>query len=236
MKSELLARRHLSKDEEIDKFYNHLPRIKNEDAYDCNYSWELDSTGYYLNGKSSVTYARQTDGRIFRLVRWFHPQDCQMMKEMYQISKDTGEFRVEKLITYDIIEDSSEQWLYYETARPTPEIGLSGLEECYQQSSIDFFYEYIDQFSIFFKHLISVNSKYSPGTSCYSVNLQSNREKDQFGHYWKNLKMFKFSPEIILDNSIANLARTIEFVSITKNEQLPVGNLISYAADKWAFK
>lgn len=236
MKSELLARRHLSKDEEIDNFYNHLPRIKNEDAYDCNYSWDIDSTGYYLHGKSSVTYARQTDGHIFRLVRWFHPQDCLMMKDMYQISKDTDAFRVEKLITYDIIEEDNAQWLYYETARPTSNIGLSGLEECYQTSSVEFLYSYIDQFSIFFYHLASVNNKYGLGTSCDSINLQSNREKDQFGHYWKNLKMFKFPPDVILDNSRKNLARTIEFIAITKKEHLPIDNLITYANSVWKFK
>jgi hypothetical protein len=113
MLKSLLSRKHLCNPEEIDKFYNHLERSSDNDYFNCNYTWDIDTNGYYLHGKSSITYARQTDGHFFRLVRWFHPKDCEMMRDIYTISKDTGQFRVEQLLTYDIVEDAGEQWLYY---------------------------------------------------------------------------------------------------------------------------
>lgn len=233
MLKSLISRKHLCNTIEIDKFYNHLERAKNEHYFDCNYSWEIDHSGYFLHGKSSITYARQTDGHFFRLVKWFHPQDCEMMKDIYTISKDTGKFRVEKLLTYDIVEHEGHKWLYYETVRPNNELGLTGIEESVNVNTREFFFDFIDQVSVFLPYMASMSNKYGLGPSLTNLHFLSSREKDSVGHYWKNLKLFKYPVDEIIEDSKKKLIISVSIVEAVKNESTVLNDVLEYANHKW---
>jgi hypothetical protein len=232
MLSELLRRRQFCSSQEIDKFYNHLPRNSN---LDCNYSWDITPDGCFVHGYGSVTYLRYIDGQCFRLVRWFHPKDCEMMKDVYNISLDTGHFRSEQLITYDIVQYNGEEYLYYETRRPNSEFGLTGIEEAISTSTTEFFTTFIDQVAVILPYLGTMSKKYGYGHSLTNLQIASNRALDSKGHYWKNLKMFKYPADKIVEQSLEMLVRSVQFVQQSKKETLEVAPILDYATDKWKF-
>lgn len=228
MLEQLKARRYLCNDIHINAFYNHIPRTCNDQCGDCNYSWETDSAGYFLHGKSSVTYFRFSDGMVFRLMKWYHPQDIEMLQELNQISLDTNNFRIEKIITHDIVKHEGEEYLYYVSQRPNKEFGLTGIEEALISNRQLFFKEFIDQFSAFIPYIIFMNKKYGLGPSLSNLHIMSSRAKDSVGHYWKNIRIFKVPPQQVIDESKKRL-----FIASNFLEQSRITDIMEYANQKW---
>jgi hypothetical protein len=156
-----------------------------------------------------------------------------MMRDIFNISKDTGQFRVEHLLTYDTVEHNGHSWLYYETSRPNNELGLTGLEESVMLSTKDFFFEFIDQTAIFLPHMASMTEKYGIGPSLSNLHFLSNREKDSVGHYWKNLKLFKFPIDKVIEDSKKKLTISVSLVESVKSEPSMLKDILEYADYKW---
>lgn len=228
MLEQLKARRYLCQDEHINAFYNHIPRQCNDNCGDCNYSWEIDSAGYFLHGKSSVTYFRFEDGMVFRFMRWYHPQDVEMLQELHQLSLDTGDFRIEKIITHDVVKYEGADYLYYVSQRPNKEFGLTGVEEALISDGHVFFKKFVDQFSTFIPYIILINKKYGLGPSLSNLHIMSSRAKDSVGHYWKNIRIFKVPPQQVIDESKKRL-----FIAAKSLEPAHFKDILEYADQKW---
>jgi hypothetical protein len=228
MLEQLMARRYLCQDEHINAFYNHIPRACNDNCGDCNYSWEINSTGYFLHGKSSVTYFRFLDGMVFRFMRWYHPQDIEMLKELNQLSLDSGDFRIEKIIIHDIVRYNGDEYLYYVSQRPNKEFGLTGVEEALTCDRQLFFKEFIDQFATFIPYIVLINKKYGLGPSLSNLHIMSSRARDSLGHYWKNIRIFKVPPQQVIEESKKRL-----FIASSSLEHARVKDIMEYANQKW---
>lgn len=217
-----------------DAFYNHLPRGANEDNGVCNpFTWHIDSTGYYVIGNSSVSYFRVTDGKVFRLVRWYHRDDNSMLRDLMQIAKDTGQFRVEQFVTDDIVIHEGIPYLYTETNRPNNEAGISFIEAFQNSNSKLLFEDFIDQTAIILPHMDNLVAKYGHGPMLLSLNIHSNWEKDSLGFYWKNLRLFKTSKDIFIKRSFGILLYYIKMIEMMHNRNDLITPLKHYAEEKW---
>jgi hypothetical protein len=228
MLEQLKARRYLCSSEHIDAFYNHIPRACNDKCGDCNYSWEVDDTGYFLHGKSSVTYFRFTDGMVFRLMRWYHVSDIDMLNDLYEISTSTNKFRIEKVITSDVITFNGEEYLYYISQRPNKEFGLTGVEELVLSDKTLFFREFIDQFATLLPYMGDIYKKYGLGPSLSNLHIMSSRARDSVGHYWKNIRIFKVPTDQVIIESKKRL-----FIATSMIDNSITKNIIEYANQKW---
>jgi hypothetical protein len=231
MLSELLRRLSRCETKEVDAFYNYLPRCPNDNCGDCNYSWEIDSTGYYIFGKSSVTYFSLVDGKVFRLVRWYHLNDNTMLKDMMNISKETGQFRVEQFITEDIVNHNGIDYLYTETNRPNNEPGTAFFDVISSSNPEPIIHNFINQFSIVFPHMAELTAKYGCGSMLLSLNMTSQWEQDSLGFYWKNLRLFKTPNDVFINNSFIILKQIIKQLELIYNKKYD--KLVRYAEEKW---
>jgi hypothetical protein len=228
MIEQLKARRYLCSNEHINAFYDHIPRTCNDQCGDCNYSWETDSTGYFLHGKSSVSYFRPADGMVFRLMRWYHSQDIDMLNELYNIAANTNEFRIEKVITSDIVMFEGVEYLYCVFQRPNKEFGLTGVEDALLTDSDLFFREFVDQFATLIPYMDSMSKKYGLGMMLQSVNIMNHRARDSVGYYWKDIRIFKLPTDQVIFESKKRLLAATKIIdkSVTQT-------IIDYANQKW---
>jgi hypothetical protein len=217
-----------------DAFYNHLPRLANEDNGILNpFTWKVDSTGYYVIGNSSVSYFSLIDGKVFRLVRWYHQDDNNMLKDLMQISNDTKQFRIEQFITDDVIMHNGTAYLYTETVRPNNEAGIHFIEASQQSDPKIIFENFIDQTAFILPHIDNLVAKYGHGPMLLSLNIHSNWEKDSLGFYWKNLRLFKTSKDIFINRSFNILLYYIKLIELIQSRNDLITPLKNYAEEKW---
>ena len=233
MKNLLLQKKFNCNDSEIDQFYNHLQRCPNEKCGDCNYSWETTEHGYFLYGKSSVSFFRETDGHVFRLLKWFHPDDGKFLQDIYDISISTNAFRVEKPIITEIVHYEDHNYLYCETARPGNKFGLSGIEECLETDTEHFFIEFINQTAVLLPYIKELSNKYGLGPMLNNLQIHSSRAKDSHGHYWKNLRLFRHPPDKMVKESLKKLILGMRFIEVVKQEHVRIDVIFDHAKSKW---
>lgn len=225
---ELLSRRHFGLDEAINLFYNHIPRQCNSKCGDCNYSWEITNDGFYLHGKSSISFFRFNDATIFRLMKWFHKDDMNLLKDLNILSQENKNFRIETLIDWEIVEVENVTYLYYISQRPNREFGTTGFEELLSVDRMTFFKEFIEQYSILLPYVDYLTKKYGFGPSVKQLNFNSSRAKDSIGHYWKDIRLFKLPTDQIIEESKKILKTAVSMTTPTNIEAI-----LSYADERW---
>jgi hypothetical protein len=228
MLKQLMARRYLCSDEHINAFYNHISRECNDNCGDCNYSWEIDSTGYFLHGKSSVTYFRFTDGMVFRFMSVYHLRDIEMLNELNEIASNSNEFRIERAITSDIVRFEGHDYLYYVSQRPNKEFGLTGVEEVLMRDKTVFFKEFVDQFATLIPYIEYIYKKYGLGPSVTNLHIQASRARDSIGHYWKDIRIFKVPPLQVIEESKKRLLMSTLLLGDNTTK-----DIMNYADQKW---
>jgi hypothetical protein len=234
MIDQLLSRVPLKQSTEIDKFYNYLPRCPDDKCGNCNYSWELDSTGFFLHGCSSVSYFRFTDGKIFRLLDFWHPDDFKLLGYLHTISKDTGEFRIDQPITSDTVIYNGNKYFYTETQRPGNEIGSPWVEDAGHVSTVEFGKQFIDSVAIILPYIHDFNQNYHLGTQQGGLEMFHQRARDSQGYFWKDIRIFKHPIDDVLFETIQKfILGIVGFQTLSKESPDVVNKIIDYAKDTW---
>ena len=236
MIDQLLSRVPLKQSTEIDKFYNYLPRCPDDKCGNCNYSWELDSTGFFLHGCSSVSYFRFTDGKIFRLLDFWHPDDFKLLDYLHTISKDTGKFRIDQPITSDVVFHNGNRYFYTETKRPGNEIGTLWIEDVGSITTEELGRQFVDSVAVILPHIHTFNKDhhYLLGTQQGGLEMFHQRAKDSTGYFWKDIRIFKHSIDNVIIESLQKLVFGITAFQILSNDPPDVVNkIIDYANETW---
>jgi hypothetical protein len=234
MIDQLLSRLYLKQSTEIDKFYNNISRCPNEKCGNCNYSWETDSTGFFLHGCSSVSYFRFTDGKIFRLLDFWHPDDFKLLGHLYSLSKDTGKFRIDQPITSDVIIQNNNRYFYTETQRPNKEIGSPWIEDVGHVSTEKFGKQFIDSTAIILPYIHNFNKDYHLGTQQGSLEIFHHMAKDSAGYFWKDIRIFRHPIDDVLFETIQKfILGIVAFQTLSKESPEVVNRIIDYAKEKW---
>jgi hypothetical protein len=215
---------------------------------------ERDSNGYFYLSDNLFAYCNLRNGLIVRMRKNWKETDWQCYTELYQLSKQTGEFRVDVPLYREVFNVGGSNWEYAELKSPLGDYGknfnddvfewpelTNGLKpnasitDEYRQQVAQYHKDFVDQALIVLKYAVQVSEKYNVGLP---INLcrPSTRYKDQNGYFWSDFDQDQWNTEKhnALEYFLNIFAGTLYFaLACGVIDENKLNETLEYAREKW---
>jgi len=230
--------------------YNNLDSNPNMSKFQI----ERDSNGYFYYSDSLVSYCDLRTGEIFRVRRYWEPQDWNCYNQLYQRGLQVG-FRIDIPLHRDTVEILGNVWEYAEFQSPGGDYGqnynddvftwpelVNGLEanpsitDQFREEVKAYYMEFVDQVGVIIKEAKNTAIDNMCGLPL-GLSYIFNRYKDEHGYFWSDFDHYAWTRTgtDVLDNSMWFLKETLMFGvvcgAIDEARGIEVTN---YAREKWA--
>lgn len=165
---------------------------------------ERDDNGYFYLSDNLFVYCNLRNGLIVRIKKDWSEKDWTCYSELYQISQQTGEFRIDIPLYREVINVDGSDWEYAELRSPNSEYGKNSDDDVFQWPELtnglqqnnniteefkdqvaQYHRDFADQAAIVLKYAIDVSDKHNaglPGNLCRPTT----RYQDNLGYFWSD--------------------------------------------------
>ncbi len=215
---------------------------------------ERDNNGYFYLSDDLFAYCNLRNGLIIRIRKNWSETDWQCYTKLYQLSQQTGEFRIDIPLYREIVNVGGSNWEYAELQSPNGNYGknadddvfewpelTNGLEpnsnitEEYKDQVFQYHKEFVDHAAIILKYASQVANEYNTGLPT-NLCKPSTRYKDQNGYFWSDFDQDQWTSEkdIVLEYFLNIFEGTLYFAKVcgVLNED-HVSSTLEYARQKW---
>lgn len=211
---------------DADKFHSHCDR----DDIEGRYIWHYDDNGITIYRDITAVNISNT-GKVCKLTKEWKDYEWKAFTQLYNLSVDTKEFRVETPIEHSVIDTGL---FYSEVQRPQHEIGLDFQYDILENNiNKEYYLDYIDQTVILFRYLKRVVNSIN-GCGYPEVGIPpTKRLRDSKGYFWSDFKKWNLSEQDFKNRIKNDLNVSLFYI---ENNIGPIEykhDVISYAEEEW---
>lgn len=207
------------------EFHNNVPRVNPKKG---GYLWAIKFNGFYHWGEDAADFYSHT-GTIYSLQKKWYLNDWMLHKELYNMSNQSGEFRISEPVKYEMIDVRGEEWAYTEIRYPGDDIGYPGFFNNLLTDPDATAKGYIDDLTILLKYFKLLDDKHNCG---YPSKVKiGNRLSDAQGFFWKDIKYWGHTKEAFLRKHIGEVQKLTDHAN--NNNVVLTFDPVEYAKTQW---
>lgn len=211
---------------DADKFHSHCDR----DDIEGRYIWHYDETGTTIYRDVTAVHVSNT-GKCCKLTKIWKYQDWLAFTQLYNLSQDQKDFRIEIPLDYSIIDN---EYLYSEVQRPGFQVGLDFQYDIFE-NNIDeqYFKDYIDQTVTLFRNLKKVVESID-GCGYPEVGIPpTKRLRDKDGYFWSDFKKWNSTEKEFKERLRNDLNVNLFYLEHNLGEISYKDSIKNYAEEQW---
>ena len=186
--------------EDTDAFHNHVNRHHQEGMY----MWDRTCDGVFIWRDIGAHFISNT-GEVSKITKWFSKNDWFLHQELYRLSQETREFRIEIPLEARMISINGQDLYFSKVQRPNYELGEDFQLDLFRGIvTKDYFIEFIDTSVYPIKNLKQLDKMYKMGVPAVRFPV-SRRVRDSKGYFWADLKQWTIPFEIFIESQFNDL-------------------------------